>query len=110
MRNIKDILLELEEHPDYVGGTIWTREWILNELITHYEYNEGLDGVDIDEGDLTESDWDEMSDMIQRFYDNAHEVGGLPWDITSLDDMDLRIKRKIKLNNILDNGTGNENN
>ena len=107
MRDIKEILMELLNHPDYVGGIeqVWTKENLVDEMSHHYQYEYDNSDILLDESHFTDEDWDEISFMIEEFYSNHLETNGLPWNMSNLEDFDARnrlfIDRMLNLNKLI---------
>lgn len=104
MRNIYDILEELRNHPDCVCIDVWTRDMVIDHLVSHFENdllydNPKLIDVDInlEIDDLNENDWWEINHQLERNY----EFIGEPIRLDMIDGLEKRLRRKINLDNLL---------
>jgi hypothetical protein len=107
MRDIEKIIDELQEHPDYIDSTIWTRQRALDYIQHEIKWSSELDNIEIDfiSVDLTDNminqaEWDIIYDNIEdALTDINHEI-----DI-NLPIKDLicfkQIVRDIKINQII---------
>jgi hypothetical protein len=70
MRNIKEIWKELEQHPDFVTGTLWTKENVIDQL-------EDLEDEDLNRvvDILVEKNKKRFGNIIEQFEGNAYEYG-----------------------------------
>jgi hypothetical protein len=101
MRNIQDIIDELKSHPDYIGGDFWVKSWIIELIENYYRewYNDG--DIKLVEEDISDEDWEEIEYQIENYYGNAAENWGLPWNTEDLEDLSIRMDRKIKIDKII---------
>ena len=114
MRDIKEIVKELEAHPDYIHrGTIWSVDKVIGDisfeismLTTDEMYDDGSyvnirsSNPNITRGMFTEEDW---SIIKRAIYDleiqNSMNSITTPYDIKLLS-FHTRVVRDIKLNNL----------
>lgn len=101
MRNIALIIEELYNHPDYLGGRVWTKEHIADQITHHYQYEHDDYDIIIDEEQFTDDDWNGCREMVEEYYDAQEQHYGFPIDFSTLDDLCLRIDRDIKINKTL---------
>lgn len=95
MRDIKDIIKELTEHPEYIHHEIWTKSGVREFMASDFS----LDGTGADRLDqiLTDEDYSDFGDFIYNVYEYS-------FDDTHYDyppELNKRIKRHIKLNDLL---------
>lgn len=70
MRTIKEIWKELEQHPDFVTGTLWTKENVIDQL-QDLEDEDLTRVVDI----LVEKNKKRFGNAIDRFEGGAYDYG-----------------------------------
>ena len=104
MRDIYDIVKELQKHPDFIYCDIWTKDMIIDNLVAHYETESyTLGGMDsdldiiIDKDDLTNKDWCDIEEQLQENYDGITE----PIRVDKLKDLNQRLRRQINLDKLI---------
>lgn len=94
MRSIEEIIKELTEHPEYVHHEIWTKAGVRDFIANDYNIDEPDDLIGI----LTDEDYSEFEDFIYNVYE--YGFGDTQFDYSP--DLETRIKRHIKLDDLLD--------
>lgn len=102
MRDINDIIKELEEHPDIIFLDYWTKEDIIKE-IQHQINNDGSiskSTYSLDKEFLTNDDWELIDSELQVHYDVLCLKNLFGKDLQP--NLWIRIMRDIKLHQIVD--------
>jgi hypothetical protein len=105
MRDIRELIDELREHPDLVNNIGFLPIFTMDDIL--YELNEQLKDFNLNE--LTEVNYDDLTDndmkfIREHFYHKIEEL----WDncgfrLLDLPDLPKKIKRDIKISKILKN-------
>jgi len=95
MRDIKDIIKELTEHPEYIHHEIWTKRGVREFIASDYSLDET--GPHRLEQILTDEDYSYFGDFVYNVYECGLEYANYEYE----PDLDKRIKRHIKLNDLL---------
>ena len=102
MRSIKDIIKELESHPDYINrGTIWTIDNIIGDISWDLDYKP----LTLDM--FTDEDWS----MIKSYISDraiSYVMDRVPYDIKLLSFYEP-VQRDKKLNKLLNDKDETEN-
>lgn len=104
MRDIRDIISELRQHPDFVGADILTVDDIIYDLNCQLldGINEDDEFVEIDYDTLTEKDKDQIIDHVERVFENLwNDQTPFPyWE--ELQDLSKKLERDSKISRILE--------
>jgi len=101
MRDIREIIEELREHPDLISDAIFTMDDII------YELNGQLQDINCD--GITELNYNDLTDKdIEVIRENLEEKIEILWDsidfyLIQLPDLKKKLKRDIKISKILKN-------
>jgi deoxyhypusine synthase len=95
MRSIDDIIQELTEHPEYVHHEIWTKAGVRDYIANDFSLDET--GADRLAEILTDEDYSDFEDFIYNVYEFG--FGDTHYDYTP--ELETRIKRHIKLDDLL---------
>jgi hypothetical protein len=111
MKNIQDIINELQDHPDCIHIEVYTKDHIIGSLIEKYsdELNlwntDGTTDVVISKDEITELEWEDIGEQIYNYFINGYNNYGCPWivdeDSGDMEELDIRLKRDVKLKSIL---------
>jgi hypothetical protein len=86
MKNIKDIIAELESHPDYLGGIVYTT----TDMAENYNAEWNEDDEPFDKDFFSESDKDQARDAIEERMENiSYDITPFPplTNLPTFDDM-----------------------
>jgi hypothetical protein len=103
MRDIKDIIDELREHPDLVNNIGFLPIFTMDDIL--YELNEQLkdlkcdDVTEVNYGDLTDNDMNFIREHIEKKIEKLWDSIG--FRILQLPDLPTKIKRDIRICRLL---------
>jgi len=95
MRDIKDIIKELTEHPEYIHHEVWVKEDVRQYIASDFSLDEtGADRLD---QILTDEDYSDFGDFVYNVYE--YSFGDAHYECSP--ELEKRICRHIKLNDLL---------
>ncbi len=101
MRDIRGIIEELRQHPDFIACDVTT----INDVIWSFNSElEDTSNYEVSYDDLTHEDWLYITNAIENMYERIliYSESGYPkWK--DLPDLPKRIQRDIKISEILKN-------
>lgn len=94
-RDINDIINELVAHPDYIHHEIWTKASVVDLVCRNYDL-ETIESGDVIEEILSNDDYEDIGLYIENCYEWTFNDTFYEYP----DDLDKRINRAIKLENL----------
>jgi hypothetical protein len=109
MRDINEIINELNSHPEILSWNIISKDDIIEQVRESFSFDDPYEetivpeDLEINGEDLTEEDWNIASFSISKFYDTVYSnCGSLYFHFDELSTSTKnRIKRAAKLKEIL---------
>jgi len=106
MRSIEEIIEELQSHPDYIAGEIFTidnvlddlNDQLINQSEQHINHEDLIKFEDLSKDDI-EYIYRYISDFLESLYDNCD--GGVYPYLDQMPDIHKKMIRNLSILNIL---------